>query len=139
MFPPAPPQNDPPPQEDGRYQDDVADIRRFHSTSYSERVRILAFALIGGGIASMACGLVYGIMLVATTPDSRYGDFALRPYSPVFVVVTTMATLAPFLFLLFGMAAATQVIASSIIRAANRAARVLAEAAKEGPRRREED
>lgn len=148
MFPPVPPRQDPPPQPEAYApaEPEPADyLPPIARTGPSARSRVVRFALIGGGITSIIAGIVFGWMGWFVTParGAPFGfpeHFAYESSLLGVRIVTTIAALAPFLFLVFALAGAAQVIAESMARASGRAARVLGDvlsesAAERRPRR----
>jgi hypothetical protein len=104
----------------------------------SDRATVVVFALVGGGLTSMACGLLFGTLAWATTPNDF---FALSAPSMVrqtlaAQVVNTTITFAPYLFLVFALAAAAQILAGSYLRGSTRVGRALKEAQEPAPRDR---
>jgi hypothetical protein len=133
MFPPVPPREDPPAQQEVYLppEPEPTDYMPPTRLGPSARVRVVRFALVGGGITSIIGGIVMGWLIWAASGERAGvfggpGDFIIRPrLAPT--IFTTMLALAPLLFVSFALGGAAQVIAESMSRAAGRAARQLGE------------
>jgi hypothetical protein len=132
MFPSVPPHDDsapfPPPSP--RPPPETIDISRPGRRSFfSRRMRIVGFALFGGGIASVVCGggaglLAWIVMPPGVVPFPSVDRFSYYSDGQRFLIWPFALTLfvAPFMFLIFAMAGSAQAIAASLGQGSHRRA-----------------
>jgi len=129
MFTPVPPQDDFPPAVtgDATQMPDVRSIRRpFPRLVTSRRGRIIKFALLGGGGASIGFGFVLGAIAWMIIPPEvvpfpstdRFTSLSSGERLVLWPFALTLL-IAPFMILVFAIAASAQVIASSFSKGAD--------------------
>jgi len=129
MFTPVPPQNEPVPTKTSETSEtpDFPSIRRpFPRVGGSRRIWIVKFALLGGGGASVGVGFVLGMIAwVAMPPEvvpfpstDRFTFLSSEQRMVIWPFALTLL-IAPFMILVFALAASAQVIASSLMKTSN--------------------
>jgi hypothetical protein len=133
MFTPVPPQDDPPPavapdipDEEDEAGPPVPSIRRpYPRLVTSRRGRIIKFALLGGGGASIGFGVVLGVLAwmiippeVVPFPSTDRFTFLSSEQRLVIWPFALTLLIAPFMIVVFAMAASAQVVASSFSKRA---------------------
>lgn len=114
------------PQDDSSQSHEMAGIVLPPRTT-SVRASIVSFALFGGGTASIACGLIAGVIgwlvmpvdVVPFPSSDRFNVYTSGERLMIWPFAMTLLV-APFMFLVFGFAASAQVIAESIRRGPKR-------------------
>jgi hypothetical protein len=145
MFNPVPPVDDPPPpaprEATELYVPDIA----LPGRRAPARMRIVKFALLGGGGTSILCGAVVGVLAwfvmppeVVPFPSTDRFTFLSEGQRLVIWPLACTLYFAPFLFLVFAMAASAQAIASGFLQASSQRTRRLSEPASGQATAREE-
>jgi hypothetical protein len=103
----------------------VPSIRRSFRVVTSRRGRIVKFALLGGGGASIGFGVVLGLLAwlilppeVVPFPSTDRFTFLSSEQRLIIWPFALTLMIAPFLIVVFAMAASAQVIASSFSKGA---------------------
>lgn len=123
MFTPVPPQSDPPPSRLSDTPDVPSIARPFPYGRSSRRGRIVKFALLGGGGASVGFGLVLGLIAwvvmppeVVPFPSTDHFTFLSPEQRMIIWPFALTLLIAPFMILVFALAASAQVIAASLMK-----------------------
>jgi hypothetical protein len=145
MFNPVPPVDDaPPPAPREAAELYVPDIA-LPGKRVPARTRIVKFALLGGGGTSILCGVVAGVVAwfvmppeVVPFPSTDRFTFLSQGQRLVIWPLACILYFAPFMFLVFAMAASAQAIASGFLQASSQRTKRLSESVSSPPTAREQ-